>query len=389
MKSLLKVSGVLFLVFSLTAFWGACRSEPAVSGEPSVQAAAAAEETLPAEPAPVISGEILRVDKYGNAHTGISAGDLVAAGFEPGDILHLKAGVFDGNLPLVNTYADVQRGQPLVRISAGEDGEETVELAISYGNFSERHEAPAAAPVSLSLVKKGGYKGELEVRGLTRSEKRGDYSGDAVFANFREVKTGGIPGGLLYRSCHPALGDPRAPYAARLAEQAGINTVINLADTREELDQHAAPVPWYGSFIPKGNIITLGMGVDFSSPDFIAKLKDGLVFMANHNGPYLIHCNEGKDRAGFVSALLEALMGAGLDDVVADYMESYVNYYGFVRGEERYRLVSRIITDLLAEMNGGEPVNDGNAQKAAEAYLARAGLSAAEISALKAKLSAR
>jgi hypothetical protein len=67
-------------------------------------------------------------------------------------------------------------------------------------------------------------------------------------------------------------------------------------------------------------------------------------------------------------------------------MESYVNYYGFSRGEERYRLVSQIIADLLAEMNGGVPVNDGNAQTAAENYLSRAGLSSGEISALKAKL---
>jgi hypothetical protein len=386
MKGLLKVSGVLFLVFSLAAFWGACRSEPAVSGEPVVQAA---EASLPAEPAPLVSGKILEVDKYGNVHTDISAGALAAAGFELGDVLHLKAGAFDGDLPLVNAYADVQRGQPLVRLSKGEDGEETAELSISYGNFSEKNAASAAAPVSLTMVKKGGYKGELEVRRLTRSENRSDYSGDAVFANFREVKMGTIPGGLLYRSCHPALGDARAPYAARLAEQAGINTVINLADTPEELALHAEPVPWYGSFIAAGNIIPLGMGVDFSSPDFIARLKAGLVFMANHNGPYLIHCNEGKDRAGFTSALLEALMGARLDDIVADYMESYVNYYGFVRGEERYQLVSRIIIDLLAEMNGGEPVNDGNAQKAAEAYLVRAGLSAAEINTLKAKLSGR
>jgi hypothetical protein len=374
MKKSFKVQGILLLVFFLAAIGSACRPKPSV----------------PVETAPqVISGNILTVDKYGNVHTDIAAGVLADAGFELGDTLHLETGAFNGDLPLVNTYADVQRGQPLVRISAGEDGAETVELSISYGNFSEKHAASEAAPVSLTLVKKGGYKGELEVRRLTRSENRSDYSSDAVFANFREVKMGGIPGGLLYRSCHPALGDARAPYAAGLAEQAGINTVINLADTPEELVQHAALVPWYGSLAAQGNIIPLGMGVDFSSPGFIAKLKDGLVFMANHKGPYLIHCNEGKDRAGFTAALLESLMGAGLGDITADYMESYVNYYGFVRGEERYRLVSQIIADLLTEMNSGKPVNDGNLQKAAEAYLSRAGLSAAEINALKAKLSGR
>jgi hypothetical protein len=381
----------LLLLVSLTVFWGACSSVPVTSEEPVVQAApveqAAPEKPAPA--APLVSGSILTVDQHGNVHTDISAAALAAADFELGDILHLKAGAFDGNLPLVNAYADVQRGQPLVRIYKGGGGAETAELSINHGNFSEKNAAPAATPVSLTLVKKGGYKGELEVRRLTRSEKRKDYSSDEVFANFREVKMGAIPGGLLYRSCHPALGDARAPYAARLAEKAGINTIINLADTPEELAQHAADIPWYEGFIARENIIPLGMGVDFSSLDFIAKLKAGLVFMANHDGPYLIHCNEGKDRSGFTSALLEALMGAKLEEITADYMESYVNYFGFVRDEERYRLVSQIILDLLAEMNGGQPVNDGNLQKAAETYLAGAGLSTAEINALKAKLSAQ
>ena len=35
--------------------------------------------------------------------------------------------------------------------------------------------------------------------------------------------------------------------------------------------------------------------------------------MASHEGPYLIHCTEGKDRTGFVSALLECLIGAGAE----------------------------------------------------------------------------
>jgi len=51
-------------------------------------------------------------------------------------------------------------------------------------------------------------------------------------------------------------------------------------------------------------------------------------FIIANDGPYLIHCTEGKDRAGFVSAVLEALMGADLQEIVADYMKSYENYYG-------------------------------------------------------------
>jgi hypothetical protein len=44
-----------------------------------------------------------------------------------------------------------------------------------------------------------------------------------------------------------------------------------------------------------------------------SKLASGMEFLASHEGPYLIHCTEGKDRAGFVSALLECLIGAGAE----------------------------------------------------------------------------
>ena len=69
------------------------------------------------------------------------------------------------------------------------------------------------------------------------------------------------------------------------------------------------------------------MGVDFAAEEFNAKLKTGLVYLIDNEGPYLIHCNEGKDRAGFVAALLEALGGAEAEEIVEDYMLSYENYY--------------------------------------------------------------
>ena len=76
------------------------------------------------------------------------------------------------------------------------------------------------------------------------------------------------------------------------------------------------------------------MGVDFFAPDFTEKLAAGLRFMISNEPPYLVHCNEGKDRAGMTIALLEALSGATMDEIIADYMESYENYYG-VRDHHR------------------------------------------------------
>jgi protein tyrosine/serine phosphatase len=333
--------------------------------------------------AQTLTGAITEVDRYGNVSTDISAEALTKAGFELGDVLRLEVGTFNGELPLVTTYADVQRGDPLVRVNNG-----TLALAISYGNFAQTNGATDGLPVTITMVSKGAYKAELEIRNLTRTNNRSDYSSDAVFANFREVRMGGIPANVLFRSSHPALDDARAPYAATLGEQARIAAVINLADTAQELSERA--VPWYQSFVARGNIIALGMGVDYKSQDFAVKLKTGLEFMLNHSAPFLIHCNEGKDRAGVTVALLEALMGASPNDIVDDYMISYANYYGVAKGEERYGLIATIMQDILKDFNGGTAPKEGETTAAAERYLSTVvGFTPVQISALKVKLSGR
>jgi hypothetical protein len=44
------------------------------------------------------------------------------------------------------------------------------------------------------------------------------------------------------------------------------------------------------------------------------------------DGPTLVHCHTGKDRTGFVAAMVLALVGAGDDDIVADYSRSVPVY---------------------------------------------------------------
>jgi protein-tyrosine phosphatase len=41
----------------------------------------------------------------------------------------------------------------------------------------------------------------------------------------------------------------------------------------------------------------------------------------------VVHCIEGKDRTGYVCALLEGLCGVTYDEIVADYLITYDNYY--------------------------------------------------------------
>ena len=339
-------------------------------------------------PVAEISGLAEAVDRYGNITADITTESFVEAGFELGDLVLLEAGAFRGVVPVVSNYADVNRGEPLVRLNPTSD---VVTLAINMGNFAETNQVDEGAPIVIAMAQKGAYKAELEIRNLVRTENRADYASDAVFANFREPQLGNTAPNMIYRSSHPALNESdmatRAPYAARLAEQAGIATVINLTDTPEELPLRAATVPWYQGFIDRGSIIGLGLMMDYQTADFAAKLKAGFLFMLEQNPPYLIHCNEGKDRAGVVIALLGALMGATPEAIVEDYMLSYANYYGVTRDEERYALIASIMVDILADFNGGTAPAAGGTVAAAERYLSQViGLTPAQISALKNKL---
>ena len=108
--------------------------------------------------------------------------------------------------------------------------------------------------------------------------------------------------------------------------------------------------------------------------------------MLSNEPPYLVHCNEGKDRAGMTIALLEALSGATMDEIIADYMESYENYYGVEKGTEQYALISEIITDFFQTMNG-RPFPYSMVRTVAEQYtLSTIGLSLDELAALEAAL---
>jgi len=131
----------------------------------------------------------------------------------------------------------------------------------------------------------------------------------------------------------------------------------------------------------------LDMGVSFTDPEFIAKLHDGLIFMTTHQGPYLVHCNEGKDRAGFVNALLAALCGASMDELKSDYMISYENYYGVKQGTEQYDMIAKTIPDMFADLNGGKQVSDSKLSKVATSYLIdKVGLTKGQVNTLKANL---
>jgi hypothetical protein len=239
--------------------------------------------------------------------------------------------------------------------------------------------------ITITMKEEDGYREQWLIRQLVRTNERADYAhlSDEAFANFRVIGTTGMGKGVLYRSSspiNPALG--RNTYADKAAEKAGIVTVVNLADPSNIYEGTE------NTYYSTCQVTYVNLGMDFLSEATLNGLAEGLRFIINNNGPYLIHCNEGKDRAGFVSALLECLMGATLDEVIDDYMLTYYNYYGVEEGSEKYNAV--VNNNLIKVLNATFKVDDVyKADLVAEAaafLMEDAGLTADEVVALKAKL---
>ena len=130
--------------------------------------------------------------------------------------------------------------------------------------------------------------------------------------------------------------------------------------------------------------------MNYKSKDFQNKVCRGLKDIIDNDGPYLIHCLEGKDRTGFVCILLEALLGATYNEIVDDYMTTYYNYYKIDKRSEKYDIIKNMNMDeMLRFITNDEntPLNEIDLVASAKSYLLNGGMSNDEINSLINKLS--
>lgn len=337
-------------------------------------------------------GTITEIEKYGHVVLDITIADFQKIGFELGDTVNV---VFDNGyemkgIPFFNGYY-VDKGAPMLRAYPGHTN---IAVCINYGKLNEIAGVGVGNVAAITMAVKGGAKAAQELNSLSYTKVRADYASDEVFANFRPVVVGKIAPGAMYRSASPVNNENgRAAYSDKLIAAVNVKSVLNLADTEADIQKYIAAEgfnsPYYKSLYGAGSVIALGMSVDYSSATFAKTLVGGLAKLSEKKGPFLIHCTEGKDRAGFASALLEALMGATKDEIIADYMVSFANYYGVTKGSDSAKydlIVKNNIEDMLRVIAGVEKtadLNGVNLQKGAEQYLTANGMTAQQISALK------
>lgn len=348
------------------------------------------------------------MSEYANLYFDMSA-DKFLTHFGLGDIVTVTVdGCEPFDVPVCASYDDVSAGELLIRV---ESGKNNILLAINYGlagvtlgvleeaetstggRYTIKSDVKLPLNMTVSLKEKGGYKDRLVLSSLVRPDDRNEYAvllSDEQFANFRAISTTGMGNNILYRSYSPIDNEHRRNTVAdALAEKAGIHTFINLADS----EKGATAYPDFAaSYYSSQNVFYRSLPVSFTTQAFSDGFSDSLRYMITHEGPYLIHCAEGKDRTGFAAAVLELFMGAGIDEVKDDYLATYENYYaelkdgGVQLNDDLREIICGIIENNLELAYGISDIASVDTVEATENYLRSIGLSTEELIELRACL---
>ena len=373
-------------------------------------------------------------DAFFGCDVNISIKDFIALGFELGDACDV---VLENNLyryefksvPFYNGYY-TKTGDPLlcaygyaVRENRGEDYQYTrTDYPYLRFCFNNREmwnllHLTTDMKCTITLIEQGGYEYQQKlVGGLTYSKDFEDYeakngiSKEAVFANFRAVKSEAMKENVLFRSA--SLFDNannRATYVNELAKENGIDYVLNLADSQAKIDKYKEADVWpeldYSQqLLDSDQVCLMAMSAAYEGAGYQTALVKGLNSALEHNATkILFHCTEGKDRTGFVGLVLESLCGASYEEMLYDYMVTYDNYYSLTEASDKtaYDYIvdlkfNDMVNYLLTFDSSLEAQGDGtydlagvtpeNFAAAARNLLSKAGMSEENLDALTALL---
>ena len=337
---------------------------------------------------------IHRDDEFGGAYIDIGISEFNKLGFQFGDSLNLT---FSNDV----TYNDigyysgyyVPAGQELV---VGYPGYDYIKFCINYGDdVYTMNDFNKDTKVTIKVNEKGKYKDIEETLSISYSDDVNEYDSKEMFANFREIKADKIKPGLLYRGASPIDNRrKRASVVDGLLRENNIQYVIDLADSKATIDSFYAKddfaSPYFKSLDENGKVLPLAMAAAYKNDDFAGKMKNMFLGILNDDGPYYIHCLEGKDRTGYVCMVIEALCGATYEELIEDYFITYHNYYGIEKDSNKYDVIKSLHIDEMIRyvFDFGTSFNllGANFHSRVNEYLLSIGLEQAQIDAVQSKL---
>ena len=371
-------------------------------------------EEVPEETDEVLTVEDLGTEhekEFGGVYLKMTIDDFNKCGFSFGDSVDIvfSNGYELKDIPYYNGYY-VDAGQPLLigypgydyikaAVNYGEDLWDTAQLKIELNKENSLYLKAGLQEhdtATVILREKGKYRNIQEARDITYSDDRNEFENDEQFANFRNIVMGNIREGIVYRSASPCDNQHnRATYVNDLIREAGVSYILDLADSGAKIEKYIAAEDFacdYFLFLYNDdNVYPLGLNMNYLSDEFAVKIADGFIAMSRREGPYLIHCTEGKDRTGFVCMLLEALAGADYESIRDDYMLTYDNYYKIneVRDPVKYDTILESNLDAMIRFIVSDDSVDYkkiDLSVCARNYLLKAGMQEEEIDALLVRL---
>ena len=342
---------------------------------------------------PMLKGKITSYNEFGAAMLDFTEADMTEAGFTLGDVISISIDDKEIIMPYYDGFY-TRNGEYLCVAYPTYPS-----ICFTANNIGLPKELTGLEghSVVVKMVEKGGRLDVQTALSMSYTIDREDYPNfsDTEFANARASKGGRLASGVLHRSSSPFCNDiNRAFYVSEYLKREKVRTVLNLADTEEKMKSYDMP-PYSRTLWEEGNVILCPLKADPTADDYNNRLIEALKELPLRPAPYVVHCMEGKDRTGYVCALLEGLCGATYEEIVADYLITYDNYYLITPENDPIlcnTLVSlRLNTCLMyyAGVNDEAQLPSVDYAKAFSSYLLTHGMSQQQIDALVQALTVR
>ena len=274
---------------------------------------------------PTITGKITSYNEFGAAMLDFTQADMTEAGFTLGDVISITV----DDIVLIMPYYDGYYTRNGEYLCVAYPTYPSICFTANNIGLPEELTGLEGHTVVIKMVEKGGRLDVQTALSMSYTLDRKDYPDftDEQFANARTSKGGRLASGVLHRSSSPFCDDiNRAYYVSEYMESEKVMTVLNLADTEEKMKSYDMP-PYSRQLWEEGNVILCPLKADPTADDFNKRLIAALKELPSRPAPYIVHCMEGKDRTGYVCALLEGLCGATYEEIVDDYLITYNNFF--------------------------------------------------------------
>lgn len=330
--------------------------------------------------------------EFGGASICIGIDDFISKGFDYGDTVDISfsGGVQFKDVPFYSGYYVGYNELLLV----GYQNYQYILLKYNFKkDFFDKTGISLDETVTITMNEKGKNILIQQLFEQNHSNDRNDYDSDESFCNFRPI----TKNNLVYRSASPCNNDYNRPYyTCRLLKKYNINYVLDLSNGKQRMKSYymdsSINNEYWKYLYEQGRTISMPLDVNYCSEECLNTIVYMFRFMLDNEGPFLIHCSEGKDRTGFAGIVIGALANNTIDDIELDYMKTYEEYYHINSQTklESYNAIKKLYFDkMIISLCNDKPIDsitDNDIKAYSIQYLLNGGMSFEEIAKLQSLL---